>query len=215
MIDLQLINPLAEAYAERYSTEEEEELRAVGENTRANHSHSHMLSGHVQGKFLEMISGLMQPRYILEVGTFTGYSAICLAQGLQEGGELHTIELRGEEVKTARENFKRTGVQDRIILHEGSALDIIPTLQYEWDLVFIDADKFGYIDYYKMILPRLRKGGVILADNVLFHGLVLTDELSNKSAIAIREFNQFLRGDDSVDKVLLTIRDGLFFIKKK
>jgi caffeoyl-CoA O-methyltransferase len=215
MVDLQLINPLAESYAERFSSEEDDDLRFVGERTRANHAHSHMLSGHVQGKFLQMISELMQPGYILEIGTFTGYSAICLSKGLKEGGQLHTIELREAEVDTATENFKLAGVQEKIVLHKGSALDIIPTLPFEWDLVFIDADKTGYIDYYKMILPRLRKGGVIIADNVLFHGLVLTDEPTNKSAIAIRQFNQFLRADDSVDRVLLTIRDGLFFIKKK
>lgn len=212
---MEIINPIAELYAERFSSSEDPALSTIAENTRANHAHAHMLSGHLQGKFLQMISEIMQPKYILEIGTFTGYSAICLTKGLQEGGKVHTIELREEEINTAQKNFNIAGVEDKIILHAGKALDIIPTLDYEWDLVFIDADKPGYIDYYKAILPKLRKGGVILADNVLFHGLVLQDELTNKSAIAIREFNQFLRGDDSVDKLLLTIRDGLFFIRKK
>ncbi|MEO6915578.1 MAG: O-methyltransferase [Chitinophagaceae bacterium] len=212
---MDIINPLAELYAERFSTEEDPALSVIAENTRANHAHAHMLSGHLQGKFLQMISQIMQPKNVLEIGTFTGYSAICLAKGLQQGGKVHTIELREAEIITARRNFNIAGVEDKIILHAGNALDIIPTIDLEWDLVFIDADKPAYIDYYKAILPKLRNGGVILADNVLFHGLVLQDELTNKSALAIREFNQFLRGDDSVDKVLLTIRDGLFFIRKK
>lgn len=215
MVDLHIVNPLAEAYAERFSSSEDPALQVIADETRANHSHAHMLSGHLQGKFLQMISEIMQPKYILEVGTFTGYSAIALCMGLQTGGQLHTIEVRQEEVDTARNNFERAGLADKIILHVGRAAEIIPTLDVEWDLVFIDADKTGYIEYYKLILPRLRRGGVILVDNVLFHGLVLTDELSNKSAIAIREFNQYLRADESVDKVMLTIRDGLFFIRKK
>lgn len=162
-----------------------------------------------------MISEVLQPQHILEVGTFTGYSAICLSKGLRPGGKVHTIELREEEIKTATKNFNIAGVAEKIILHAGNALEIIPTLDYEWDLVFIDADKPGYIDYYKAILPRVKKGGVILADNVLFHGLVLADELTNKSAIAIRQFNDYIRADESVDKLMLTIRDGLFFIRKK
>lgn len=174
-----------------------------------------MLSGHVQGKFLQFISEILRPQRILEIGTYTGYSAICLAKGLQPGGKLHTIEIREEDAKAARENFNEANVTDKIILHLGNALAIIPELTEEWDLVFIDADKTGYIQYYNLVLPRLRKGGIILADNVLFHGKVLEEKITGKSAKAIQSFNEYVSRDDSVEKVLLTIRDGLFMIIKK
>jgi caffeoyl-CoA O-methyltransferase len=212
---LELIHPLAEAYAERFSSPEEPVLKQIAEFTRDTHSHFHMLSGHVQGNFLQMISQLMQPRFILEIGTFTGYSAICLSRGLQPGGMVHTIEISQEDAELARKNFNLAGVEDKIILHCGNALDIIPTLDYPWDLVFIDADKPGYIKYYQLAMERLRRGGVILADNVLFHGQVLEKEVTGKSAIAIQAFNEYLEKDESVNKVLLTIRDGLLMIFKK
>jgi predicted O-methyltransferase YrrM len=169
----------------------------------------------VQGKFLQIFSSILQPAYILEIGTFTGYSALCLAKGLKSGGELHTIELREEDASVARANFNRSNMADRIILHTGNALDIIPKLNHPWDLVFIDADKPGYIDYYKLVLPKLRSGGVILADNVLFHGQVLEETIKGKSAKAIQLFNEHVRRDESVENVILTIRDGLMLIRKK
>jgi caffeoyl-CoA O-methyltransferase len=174
-----------------------------------------MLSGHVQGKFLQFISKLLAPRYILEVGTFTGYSAIALAAGLKEHGKLHTIELREEEARVALENFNKAGMQDKILLHTGNALNIIPTLKYEWDIVFIDADKVNYTAYYQLILPEVRKGGVIIADNVLFHGEVLEDPIKGKNAKAIHAFNQMVYEDQSVDQLMLTMRDGLLIIIKK
>ena len=132
-----------------------------------------MLSGHLQGKFLEMISCILRPRRILEIGTFTGYSALCLAKGLTEDGQLHTIEMREKEADTAKSFFKRASYGSKIILHQGSALDIIETLNEIWDLVFIDADKPGYSGYFNLVLPKVRKNGVILADNIFFHGQVL------------------------------------------
>ncbi len=174
-----------------------------------------MLSGHVQGKFLQLMSTVLRPRRILEIGTFTGYSGICLAMGLPPGGVLHTIESRPETAETAKANFSKAVVSDRIILHTGNALDIIPALDETWDLVFIDADKPGYIGYYDMVLPRLRPGGVILADNVLFHGQVLEEEIKGKSAMAIQAFNEHVMKDALVETVLLTIRDGISMIVKK
>lgn len=174
-----------------------------------------MLSGPLQGKFLEMISKLLAPRRILEIGTFMGYSALCLAAGLAADGRLHTIELREEDADRAAENFRRANWQDRIILHRGNALAIIPTLEERWDLVFIDADKPGYADYYRLVLPRVRAGGLIIADNVLFHGQVLQAPVEGKSARAIQAFNELIAGDDRVEKVMLTVRDGLLFIRKK
>jgi caffeoyl-CoA O-methyltransferase len=190
-------------------------LKQVAEETYATHPQAHMLSGHLQGKFLEFISRLVKPRFILEIGTFTGYSAICLAKGLREGGSLHTIEIRDEDANRALENFNRAEMSDQIILHRGNALNIIPELKYEWDLVFIDADKVNYTAYYQLVLPAVKPGGIILADNVLFHGEVLHDPLTGKNAKAIHAFNQFVLNDYSVDKMVVTIRDGLLFIIKK
>ena len=209
------IHPLVQAYAERFTTPEEEALRTIAASTKQSHAQAHMLSGHLQGKFLQFISEIMQPRRILEIGTFTGYSAICLSKGLQPGGKLHTIELRQEDSELARENFNLADVQEKIILHTGNALEILPALNEQWDLVFVDADKTGYIQYYNLILPKLRTGGVILADNVLFHGKVLEKEIEGKSAKAIQAFNEYVFQDHSVEKVLLTIRDGLLMIIKK
>ena len=174
-----------------------------------------MLSGHLQGKFLEIFSILQRPLYILEIGTFVGYSAICLVKGLQSTGELHTIEVNDDTAAIAKSYFSRTNGHDKIILHVGNALQIIPTLEKSWDLVFIDADKPNYIEYYKLVLPRLRSGGVILADNVLFHGQVLENPVTGKNAKAIHSFNEYVQQDETVDKVMLTIRDGLLLIRKK
>jgi caffeoyl-CoA O-methyltransferase len=212
---MDMISSLAQAYAERYSSTVPPLLGEIAAATEANHPEAHMLSGPLQGKFLEIVSRVLRPRRILEIGTFMGYSALCLAPGLAEDGRLHTIELRDADADLAEENFRRANWQDRIILHRGNALAIIPTLEECWDLVFIDADKVGYIDYYKLALPRLRPGGVILADNVLFHGQVLESVVEGKSAKAIQAFNEFVAADRTVEKVMLTVRDGLFFIQKK
>ncbi|MEO5684251.1 MAG: O-methyltransferase [Chitinophagaceae bacterium] len=211
---MDLIHPLVQAYAEQYTSPEEQVLQQVNLQTQA-HPHAHMLSGHIQGKLLELLSLLLKPRRILEIGSFTGYSALCLAKGLVKGGQLHTIELREADAAVAQQNFNLADANDKIILHTGNALEIIPTLDEAWDLVFIDADKTGYIDYYKMVLPRVRKGGVILADNVFFHGEVLQPELKGKNAKAIQAFNEYVQQDEAVEQVLLTVRDGLMLIFKK
>lgn len=212
---MEIIDSLAQAYAEQYSSAEDALLQEIAASTQALHPHAHMLSGRVQGKFLEMISCLVQPRRILEIGTFTGYSALCLAKGLLKDGKIHTIELREEDASVARTNFSRSNALEKIILHVGNALDILPGLQETWDLVFIDADKVNYINYYQLVLPFVRPGGVILADNVLFHGQVLRQPVTGKNAKAIDAFNKHIQQDGSVEKVLLTIRDGLLMIRKK
>jgi len=211
---MDLILPLIQAYAEKYTSPEDSLLQQINQQTQS-HPQAHMLSGHIQGKLLELLSILLKPKRILEIGSFTGYSALCLAKGLAAGGELHTIELREEDAAVARQNFNLSDANDKIILHTGNALQVIPGLEEEWDLVFIDADKTGYIDYYKLVLPRLRKGGVILADNVFFHGEVLQPEPKGKNAKAIQAFNEYIQQDDSVEQVLLTVRDGLMLIFKK
>lgn len=212
---MELITDSVERYAKQHTTELDEVLNEIETFTLANHPHAQMLSGHVQGKMLEMISCMIRPFRILEIGTFTGFSGICLAKGLQEGGKLYTLELREEDAKTANGNFKKAGLEEQIILHQGDALDIIPTLKENWDLVFIDADKINYINYYELTLPNVRKGGWILADNVLFHGDVLEETVKGKNAKAIAAFNEHIKNDDRVQQVLMTIRDGLMLIQKK
>lgn len=212
---MDLIHPLVQAYAAQFSSPEDELLQDIGRQTREQHPQAHMLSGHVQGKLLELVSRMLQPKQVLEIGTFTGYSALCLAKGLAPGGRVHTIECRMEEAAKSQENFNRSGYHDRIQLYVGNALDIIPQLQQTWDLVFIDADKVNYTGYYKLVLPALRPGGVMLADNVFFHGEVLQPVIKGKNATAIHAFNEYVRADESVEKVVLSVRDGLTMIIKK
>ena len=210
-----ILSPEAEAYAQAFTSVEEGLLQEIAQFTTLQHPHAHMLSGQVQGKFLSFLSTIMRPVYVLEIGTFTGYSALCLAEGLQPDGELHTIECREEDATTARNYFSKSHRNHQIHLHIGNATEIIPSLEYKWDLIFIDADKTGYIGYYEQLVPRLNKNGIILADNVLFHGQVLEDPISGKNAKAIHAFNEHVQQDERTEQVLLTIRDGLLLIKKK
>lgn len=211
---MELIHPSVEQYAEEYSSVEESLIKEVNDFTMQHHAASQMLSGHLQGKVLEMLSCMIQPKRILEIGTFTGYSALCLAKGLTADGKLHTIELRDADAALSRAYFDRSSYSQQIISHTGNALDIIPTLEEEWDLVFIDADKPAYIEYFNLILPRLRKNGFILADNIFFHGQVLENEVKGKSAKGIQAFNAFIKHRTDIEKVILTVRDGLFLIRK-
>jgi predicted O-methyltransferase YrrM len=211
---LELINPSVQSYAEYFSSNEDELLNEINAWTLKNHTGYQMLSGHLQGKVLEMISWMIRPRRILEIGTFTGYSALCLAKGLAADGQLHTIELRDDDAATARRFFERSSFSSRIILHTGNALSIIPELHETWDLVFIDADKPAYIEYFSLVLPKVRQNGFILADNIFFHGEALEDEPKGKNAIGIRQFNEFIKGRKDIEKVILTLRDGLYIVRK-
>jgi caffeoyl-CoA O-methyltransferase len=212
---MQWIEKVAEDYAEKFTTKLDNSLQKIYDDTLANHPEAHMMSSDVQGKFLEFISSLHQPKYILEVGTFTGFSAICMAKGLQNKGELHTIEMREEDADRAWKNILLAGMNDKIHLHRGDARQIIKDLNYSWDMVFIDADKISYITYYEEALKRLSDRGLILADNVLFHGQVLEEKIDGKSAQAIAQFNNHVLNDERTEQVFLTIRDGLLLIKKK
>jgi len=158
---------------------------------------------------------MIAPTWILEIGTFTGYSALCLAEGLRPGGELHTLEKNPEDVRLSKAYFGRSQWKDQIFVHEGDALSLIPGLHKNWDLVFIDADKPNYINYYETVLPLLSSGGWIIADNVFFHGQVLENTISGKNAVAIHAFNEHVGADERVEKVMLTVRDGLMIIRKK
>lgn len=211
---MELVHALAEQYAAAHSTTPDAVCKTIIETTMKEHRHAHMLCSPEQGKLLEFISSMIQPKRILEIGTFTGYTAICLAKGLQPHGVLHTIELRETDANTAKENIRKAGMQDQILVHTGDAREILPQLNETWDLVFIDADKVGYIEYYELTLQQLRQGGFILADNVLFHGQVLEPVVKGKNPEAVDAFNKHVLNDVRVEQVMITIRDGLSLIRK-
>ncbi len=213
---LSLHNDPLNRYAEKYTTDEGAVLKALERQTHLKVEQSVMLSGKLQGMFLQMVSKMTAPMQVLEIGTYTGYSAICLAAGLQEGGVLHTIDVNAELEDLALKYFAEAGLQDKIKLHVGNALQIIPTLEGTFDLVFIDADKVNYSNYFDLVVDRVRPGGVILADNVLFEGQVLWQEADQgKNAKAMHAFNLKIAGDNRVEHVLLPVRDGLMFIRKR
>jgi predicted O-methyltransferase YrrM len=212
---LNIILEKAGIYAEAFTTPDEPLLKEIEAFTLANHPQSHMLSGHLQGQLLSQISCMIRPERILEIGTFVGYSALCLAKGLRPEGVLHTIELREPDAQTARAYFDRSPYKENIILHMGDALSVMEALKENWDLVFIDADKINYTRYYEAVFPFVKKGGWIIADNVLFHGEVLETPVKGKNAKAIDLFNRHILADNRVEHVMLTVRDGLMIIRKK
>lgn len=211
----QLIPPSIENYACDYSTEESLVLAQLNRETHLKVNLPIMLSGHLQGKVLEFISHMIQPTQVLEIGTYTGYSAICLAAGLKENGELHTIDINEELYDMCQSYFEKAGLSKKIIQHIGHAADIIPRIDCIFDLVFIDADKQNYHLYYDLVIDRLPIGAYILADNVLYDGeVLLAQEEQSKNAKAIQAFNEKIRADKRVIQVLLPIRDGLLLMKK-
>ena len=212
---MELINPLVQEYAEKFSSAEDDLLKEVALYTRANHPDHQMLSGHLQGKFLEMASMMIRPRCILEIGTFTGYSALCLAKGLTDDGLLHTVEFSEDNAAIAKGFFGRSSYKERIILHTGDAKEIVTVLDETFDLVFIDADKPGYIEYFNLVFPKVRKNGFIFADNIFFHGEALDSEPKGKNAKSIKAFNQYISQRTDIEKMALTLRDGLYLIRKK
>ncbi|MBW7936473.1 MAG: O-methyltransferase [Flavobacteriales bacterium] len=212
---MDFISPEIEDYALQHSSPESDVLQSLNRETHARVLYARMLSGHLQGKFLEMISSMLSPKRILEIGTYTGYSAINLAKGLCPDGILHTIDVNDELEGIIRKSFTKAGLSESIHLHLGNALDIIPQLKEIWDLVFIDADKENYRRYYELIFERVRPGGIIIADNVLWSGKVLDEAYQDAETRAIRAFNQFVMQDNRVENLLLPIRDGLMIIRKK
>lgn len=211
---MEIISPAAEKYVQLHSSVTNPLLQKIHDHTHAHHAEPHMLSGPVQGKFLSMVSRMIQPKRILEIGTLTGYSSLCLAEGLAPLGVLHTIELRPEDATIAQQFFDESPFKQQIQLHVGNAHEIIPQLNENWDLVFVDAEKTGYIDYYKTLIEVIQPGAFILFDNVLFHGEVLKEDIKGKSALAIKHFNEHLLKEDRIDKVMLSIRDGIMIIQK-
>ena len=207
---MHFISQELEDYIEQHSQKEPELLAALDKETYQKVLLPRMLSGHFQGRVLSMLSKLICPLTILEIGTYTGYSALCLCEGLQKNGMLHTIDIKEELVDFQRKYFDKSHWGKQIVQHLGEAVAIIPTMDLKFDLVFIDADKENYIRYFEMILPRMNKGGIILSDNVLWSGKVLEplqpNDLSTKTLL---EYNQLLKNDPRVESVLLPIRDGL------
>ena len=199
-----------EDYIEQHSQKEPALLAALNKETYQKILLPRMLSGHFQGRVLSMLSKLIRPVNILEIGTYTGYSALCLCEGMQETGQLHTIDIKEELVDFQRKHFDKSPWGKQISQHLGEAVDIIPTLDIKFDLVFIDADKENYLNYFELIVPKMNKGGIILSDNVLWSGKVLEplqpNDLSTK---VLLEYNQLLATDPRVETVLLPIRDGL------
>jgi caffeoyl-CoA O-methyltransferase len=199
-----------EDYIEQHSENEPELLAQLNKETYQKILLPRMLSGHFQGRVLSMLSKLIRPVNILEIGTYTGYSALCLCEGIQTNGQLHTIDIKEELIDFQRKYFDKSPWGKQIFQHLGEAIDIIPSLDLKFDLVFIDADKENYINYFNLIVPKMNKGGVILSDNVLWSGKVIElleeGDLSTKILV---EYNQLLKNDPRVETVLLPIRDGL------
>jgi caffeoyl-CoA O-methyltransferase len=205
-----------EQYIASHTDPESDLLAELSRETQHKVLLSRMLSGHIQGKVLEMISKMIGPDNILEIGTYTGYSAICLAQGLSEKGKIHTIEINDELEKLIRCYIAKSSLSHKIELHIGNASEIIPSINEVFDLVFIDGDKRQYLDYYKIVIEKTRKGGFILADNVLWSGkVVLPLEPNDDYTAGIMEFNDFVHQDPRVENVILPIRDGIMILRKK
>jgi caffeoyl-CoA O-methyltransferase len=209
------LDPRLEKYILEHSDPEDSLLYELNRLTHLKVMHPRMLSGHLQGRILRMISKMLKPRRILEIGTYTGYSAICLAQGMTQDGCLHTIEIDDELIEIPLQYFQKAGLSDKIILHTGDARKIIPSIPEVFDLVFLDGEKSEYLDYYHLVFDKIRPGGFLLADNVLWSGKVLDKEGSNDYFTkGIKDFNNFVANDRRVEKVILPIRDGLMAICK-
>jgi predicted O-methyltransferase YrrM len=207
---------MLEQYILSHIDKESDLLKQLNRDVHVNLLQPRMLSGHLQGKILKMFCRMLQPRYILEIGTYTGYSALCMAEGAPDNAEIHTVEINDELEDFILKYLHKSKLKEKIHLHIGDALKIIPMLDYTFDLVFIDANKQRYCEYYDIVLDKVRQGGLILADNTLWDGKVLeTPATSDKQTLGIRRFNDMLVGDNRVEKVILPVRDGLTMIWKK
>lgn len=215
MSTFDLINHDIEAYCESHTTPETPLLYRLNRQTHLQTINPRMLSGQLQGQFLTFITRMMRPAKVLEVGTFTGYSAICIAKGLPDGAVLHTIEANEEYEDRIMQYFEESGFGDKITLHIGNAEDVIPLLDETWDLVFIDADKTDYRRLYDLVFPMVKAHGFILVDNTLWNGKVTCEPAHNdKDTKAVRDFNEFIQNDNRVENLLLPFRDGIMIIEK-
>ena len=208
-----LISPLIEEYCEAHSSAEGDLLYRLYRETHLRAVKPRMISGHLQGRFLSMISHLVRPVHALEIGTYTGYSALCLAEGLAPDGYLDTIEVDEEMEEIITRYVGQSPYKDRIRLHIGDARQLIPQFDCQWDLVFIDAEKRGVREFYDLLFPRMKKGGLMLVDNMLWSGKVIDAETNHDlDTKAIMEFNDYVQQDERVEKVLLPLRDGIMMV---
>ncbi|MBL6667685.1 MAG: methyltransferase [Crocinitomicaceae bacterium TMED16] len=212
---MNFLDPEIEAYAEAHTTPESALLAQITRDTYLEVLQPRMLSGHLQGRVLSMLSKMIRPNSILEIGTYTGYSALCLAEGLSEQGTLLTIDKNMELYDRANAYFSESTFVSKIKMLKGDALSIVPKLEQKWDLIFIDADKENYQNYYDLTLPNLNKGGFIIADNVLWSGKVIDANENDVDTCALRSFNTSLIEDDRVEVLMLPVRDGLTVVRKK
>jgi caffeoyl-CoA O-methyltransferase len=210
-----LLSEQIENYTESYTSPELPVLAALNRDTNLKRGDAVMLSGHLQGAVLQMLSHMIRPKNILEIGTYTGYSAICLAQGMAPDGQMHTLEIDEELYDMAAKYIAQADLESKIIQHTGIAADIIPTIDAQFDLVFIDADKSNYDLYYDLVFSKVPIGGYIIADNVLYDGeVVLPEDQQSKNARAICGFNNKVKADTRVQRLLLPVRDGLMIVRK-
>jgi len=206
---------LLDQYILDHTSPEDDFLKELDRETHLKVLRSRMLSGHLQGQILSMISSMIKPQRILEIGTFTGYSALCLAKGLPENGQLHTIEIDDELESIARKYFRKSGMGSKIIQHIGDARQIISSLEQTFDLVFIDADKREYCDYYELVFDKISVGGFLLADNILWNGKVIDPhEADDEQTRGILDFNDLVHNDKRVQNAILPVRDGIMLIQK-
>lgn len=212
---MDLLSDELKSYLESSCDPESDLLKQIDRETHLKVSLPRMLSGHYQGRVLSMFSKLICPRRILEVGTFTGYATLCLAEGLSEDGILHTIDINAELEDMVRASFAKSDLGLKIKYHIGNALEIIPNLNEIFDLVFIDADKKNNEAYYKLSIDKLRSGGLIIVDNVLWSGKVIDDKKTDSATTLISNFNEMVSADQRVEKLILPVRDGIFIIRKK
>lgn len=202
-------------YIVRHIDKESEYMHSLWRATQLHLLYGRMASGHIQGRLLKMLVGMIRPKMVLEIGTYSGYSGICIAEGLEEGAHLHTVEINDEQEDFTLPWFKNSPYADKITMHIGDAMDVVPKLQAMFDMAFIDGDKRRYTEYYEMVLQHLNPGGYILADNTLWDGHVVDENAHDAQTLGIKAFNDLVANDDRVEKVILPLRDGLTIIKKK
>lgn len=213
---MEFISAALSRYVEEHTSPEPDYLYKLNRETHLKVMQPRMLSGHLQGRFLSMISSLMQPKLVLEIGTYTGYSALCLAEGLSPDGILHTIDNNAEREELVMKYIREAKMEGKVVAHIGDAAVVIPQIEGVFDLVFIDADKENYSLYFDMVVDRVRAGGLIISDNVLWSGKVLENVKENDhDTISLLEFNRQMLHDPRVEVVLLPVRDGLSMVRKK
>ncbi|MFZ4101896.1 MAG: O-methyltransferase [Sphingobacterium thalpophilum] len=212
---MDLLSDELKSYLESSCDPESDLLKQIDRDTNIKVSLPRMLSGHYQGRVLSMLSKLVKPQRILEVGTFTGYASLCLAEGLSKDGILHTIDINAELEDMVRSSFSKSDLGSQIIYHIGNALEIIPNLDEVFDLIFIDADKKNNETYYNLTIDKLRSGGLIIVDNVLWSGKVIGEKKTDSATTSISDFNEMIHSDQRVEKLILPVRDGVYIIRKK